>query len=680
MFLNGSLFVAVCIYVSAMSGCESENFADTQNSATNRRTSPLLGLDLSTASSSTTTPPIVKTEPDSPSNGVKIIETTTTANTEDEPSTSNITITALVKTEPDSACIETVQVKVESPCVSPGERTGCVANDTPQITMGDGLGSGQQCSGGLSFGTSQTTTTKCSDYTFSSPLSGETLWKQLPTGELHTGTPQTTTAVCSDLRSSTCSAAGFNSFFGPAFGTPQTNTTSGVTFASRVFCGGFEQRPPAVKLQYLSCNSPQASTVCTTCGNLRFFNHSKSGCLHPCSRWNASPTFGSTPQHTAASSSTSFSFCNSGQQSSVFGTQPQTTVTTTASSPSATTASSPSCDVFLNNLQHMKTVWGKRLFPNGVRGVSSGSATSHTFASSPQTVCSVSSTPQTKLCFGVPGMKLPSTATQTASQQTPATGSPTHSSATTPSHDVDNSRLYNSYRRKRKYYSGYNPRNVSKYRREAPERYHAEDGYSRRDTAAAAHETGEDGTSRSERPLNFTASDVKFVIIPVDYPDVRLSEDDCTTLELALIEKLFSSKDTLLPQFSKCYHEGGALVLACETDNTKDWLEVTLPNLDSWKGAKLKVGNYKDYLYRTRISLRAPPSMTARNPKSILHLIKKQNKDLDTDQWSLLETLEKQNGQFLYLSLDPIAVQALKKRGYKLFLGLGQTSVNICDR
>lgn len=262
-------------------------------------------------------------------------------------------------------------------------------------------------------------------------------------------------------------------------------------------------------------------------------------------------------------------------------------------------------------------------------------------------------------------------------------GSPSCSTATVSSGGQQPRPFYPN-RRKRKNQGPYEIRILPKHFRDSSDRYNLRKRLDERpfhkDATDVSHETGEDRISHSERPLNLSASDSKVVIIPIDYPDARLSEDNYIELQLALIEEMFSSKEKSLPQFSTCCFEGGALVLKCKTDNAKDWLIAILPNLKAWKGANLKVGDYKDFLFSTRVSLRTPPAMTTRSPHSILRLIKKQNKDLDTDQWKILNSLEQESGQFLHLSLDPAAIQDLKNRGCNIFLGLEQILVKIYDR
>ena len=105
-----------------------------------------------------------------------------------------------------------------------------------------------------------------------------------------------------------------------------------------------------------------------------------------------------------------------------------------------------------------------------------------------------------------------------------------------------------------------------------------------------------------------------------------------------------------------------------------------VPNLKSWKGPGLKVGDYKDCLFLTSASLKIPPALATRSPKSVLDMIKKQNKDLAIDQWKVIRSEERNFGKIIHVALDPAGVQKLKNNAYKIFLGLEQVFVKIWPR
>lgn len=687
---------------------ESVNCTDSQITQTSTPTSSRLGSDQSVAGTSgdiVSVPVVVKMDPDVPRNDVNIQITIsghsnrseTLLKTEPSDNTDN-TDTEVIKIEPACSSQERVNGDGTDGNLQPLTKSACGIPTSTAVSNSFTSGISQHCSQGSVFSTPHMTT---------AATGGFTIMNQHYSTGLVFSTPQITTAPSTSFTFRTNQNRSGLSNFGMTttesniFGTPLTSTTGSSGFMVSVPLSGdavrsefnpfsgklntrtsenpFFRSSSAVRVQNQSVPGKTQTATAPCCSCFSFFRSPK--CSHHLSRstplvplsYGGFP-FGSAPQRQQTEPTL--------VSNQLLSTLPGAAVTTAAES-----SLSPCVGACLDCME--LHVWDKHLFrtttnSTTLQPVPSTSGRAYTGASSPQTVCSTVSTPQTKFCFGMSRLKVPNVTTHIDDHQQSTTTGSQLCSTTTVSHSEPCPRSCFVTRRKRKNQCGCEYREQAKYRCELSDKTNMRDNLEEQpayiNATVVSRETGEDRTLYSERPLNLTASDLKIVVIPVDYPNVRLSEDDFIELQLALIEEMFCSKDGLLPQFSACYFESGTLVLKCKTDDSKDWLRGVLPNLKSWKGVNLKVGDYKDYLFSTRVSLGIPPAMAMRSPNSILCLIKKQNEDLDTDQWKFLNSVEQDRGQILHLSLDPPAIQDLKNRGCNIFVGLEQIMVKICNK
>ncbi len=74
-----------------------------------------------------------------------------------------------------------------------------------------------------------------------------------------------------------------------------------------------------------------------------------------------------------------------------------------------------------------------------------------------------------------------------------------------------------------------------------------------------------------------------------------------------------------LPKLSGNFMEKGVLTLACENEETRNWLLTVVPSLKPWEGASLRAGDRKDVLRATKILLHLPKKAEAASNGDILN-------------------------------------------------------------
>lgn len=130
------------------------------------------------------------------------------------------------------------------------------------------------------------------------------------------------------------------------------------------------------------------------------------------------------------------------------------------------------------------------------------------------------------------------------------------------------------------------------------------------------------------------------------------------------------------PEFHGCSFRPGWLLVTCENQQAKTWLEATIPSLKPWAGAKLTVLGEKD-LPQTHIATVYVPEADAKTPQAALALLCVQNKHLNTELWKVLNSKVERGGVTITFSLDDSSVEGLKKSDLKASLGFNKVQFRL---
>ncbi|XP_049797226.1 uncharacterized protein LOC126213483 isoform X10 [Schistocerca nitens] len=194
------------------------------------------------------------------------------------------------------------------------------------------------------------------------------------------------------------------------------------------------------------------------------------------------------------------------------------------------------------------------------------------------------------------------------------------------------------------------------------------------DNAPVTEKVDEYSTGVSDREAQGeeeTAGSMRLAVVPVGFPDVKMTEEQAEMVWAALTNMIDPSESEELVQFSAMQYENGGLAITCTDRATKVWLRKTVPKLVPWIGACLTVGQADLTLKGTKFILSLPKAMKGRSDEEVLDLFQKQNKGISTTKWKVCSRLtEADERERLTLWVDEKSFQDLKARDFKLFLDL----------
>ncbi|XP_049769770.1 uncharacterized protein LOC126108532 isoform X2 [Schistocerca cancellata] len=194
------------------------------------------------------------------------------------------------------------------------------------------------------------------------------------------------------------------------------------------------------------------------------------------------------------------------------------------------------------------------------------------------------------------------------------------------------------------------------------------------DNAPVTEKVDEYSTGVSDREAEGeeeTAGSMRVAVVPVGFPDVKMTEEQAEMVWAALTNMIDPSESEELVQFSAMQYENGGLAITCTDRPTKVWLRKTVSKLVPWIGACLTVGQADLTLKGTKLVLSLPKAMKGRSDKEVLDLFQKQNKGISTAKWKVRSRLtEADERERLTLWVDEKSFQDLKARDFKLFLDL----------
>lgn len=172
----------------------------------------------------------------------------------------------------------------------------------------------------------------------------------------------------------------------------------------------------------------------------------------------------------------------------------------------------------------------------------------------------------------------------------------------------------------------------------------------------------------------------KMAVVPAAYPEVRLTDEECTLLQEKLVEMVFGGESsTVSLQILKTYGEKGALVVTCGNDETKTWLRDAAPNLGFGVAGEREVivGDYRDLLRTTKVLLRTDKFLAGKDAKLIVAQVAKQNPGISTGDWRIINSRREEDHQTLVLAVDEVNAQVLKERGWRIFLGITRVQLKV---
>ncbi|KAG8319887.1 hypothetical protein J6590_082031 [Homalodisca vitripennis] len=152
---------------------------------------------------------------------------------------------------------------------------------------------------------------------------------------------------------------------------------------------------------------------------------------------------------------------------------------------------------------------------------------------------------------------------------------------------------------------------------------------------------------------------IKMAIALEGYSEAKLSAEQGEAIEDTIMEEIQPLEDGSVPSFAGTYLEKGVLIASCINEHTKCWLEeVVLRIKPLGDDISLRVGLRKDILRSTRVFFRAHPKLLKKTPEKVLEMFKKQNPNLNVNEWKILPSKPNPKDYGFVCFLDEVCYKA----------------------
>lgn len=158
------------------------------------------------------------------------------------------------------------------------------------------------------------------------------------------------------------------------------------------------------------------------------------------------------------------------------------------------------------------------------------------------------------------------------------------------------------------------------------------------------------GTVKETHSFKDAVTGFKMAFVDED-PEKMMTEEETGKIKAWILQKIDDLPlGTTSPRFTECRHRGGALLITCSDQATRDWLSGVLKQEAPWEGAKLRFVEAKNLPkpMRTLVWIPGPPE----EPEKILRRVEKQNQGISTKEWKVVDRKEDPKGQQLVVLMD----------------------------
>uniref|UniRef100_A0A8D8V2F9 DUF4780 domain-containing protein n=1 Tax=Cacopsylla melanoneura TaxID=428564 RepID=A0A8D8V2F9_9HEMI len=174
---------------------------------------------------------------------------------------------------------------------------------------------------------------------------------------------------------------------------------------------------------------------------------------------------------------------------------------------------------------------------------------------------------------------------------------------------------------------------------------------------------------------------LKMVIVPNDYPETKLEVSCSTILKTYLYKEVRKTpKGDPVPVFVKTSYDKGALIMLCEDEYARTWLENKVRGIPEVLHIHVKIGKYRDVIKEHKAIFMVSQetrSMVGNDPKEILSALGDQNPKLNADDITIISVQNDTKGSTFVVSLDEPSLKVIRDRGYKIYLGLDLITIRV---
>uniref|UniRef100_T1IBV4 DUF4780 domain-containing protein n=1 Tax=Rhodnius prolixus TaxID=13249 RepID=T1IBV4_RHOPR len=175
-------------------------------------------------------------------------------------------------------------------------------------------------------------------------------------------------------------------------------------------------------------------------------------------------------------------------------------------------------------------------------------------------------------------------------------------------------------------------------------------------------------------------SAARMAVVLDSYPNDLLGKEQADLLKQKLAEQICKNPGGIRPQFRGCFLSRGALIVNCDNERSRLWLERTIPELQVGEGARLRVGLARSVTRVAKVAMWVSGAHKDASPPAVLESLNVQNEGLETADWRLINRKVEPKGQTLVFDLSEQSLGRLKRSNFKLFLGLDVVKLRVVSK
>ncbi|XP_043064399.1 uncharacterized protein LOC122320296 [Drosophila ficusphila] len=170
------------------------------------------------------------------------------------------------------------------------------------------------------------------------------------------------------------------------------------------------------------------------------------------------------------------------------------------------------------------------------------------------------------------------------------------------------------------------------------------------------------------------AKRVRVAVLPEDYPQVYLSNEELAELEEAIMDDVVTSEWDSAVAFRGIHFRVGYLLIDCLDQDSADWLRAVTPQLRTWKGVPLdtRVGENNPAAYNVTVFC---PRSAERSNEELLMMLGRQNR-MEVDSWKVVSRRNDPRLALLVIGIDQLTRDEIVSKGHQLNLRFGTVSVS----
>ncbi|XP_070509666.1 uncharacterized protein [Chironomus tepperi] len=171
----------------------------------------------------------------------------------------------------------------------------------------------------------------------------------------------------------------------------------------------------------------------------------------------------------------------------------------------------------------------------------------------------------------------------------------------------------------------------------------------------------------------FKDTGLTIAILPSNYPENILTEDNVNELQSS-VENMIDQLPIadLFPRFKSSIYEFGYWRVSCVDEFTKDWFINYIATSTSFDLIQiLSIDQIPKHHFTANIPEK-PFEIT-----KILRMIHKQNSNLDTSRWEILQSIEYAEGFTVTFEVDPLSFNFIKMNNHYLNFGMDRLEVTV---